>query len=116
MKVTCISKAIDEWKCLYFQAKPMLNFQTDYDEATGEQVLTCFLLPQMDYQVEQGELYFYVFSIKVVFLYSLLWFPHQNTDSVHLGRMARSKCIEFQNGMLRNADRNEDSGYGILLF
>ena len=29
------------------QAKPMLNFQTDYDEATGEQVLTCFLLPQM---------------------------------------------------------------------
>ena len=38
------------------------------------------------------------------------------TDSVHLGRMARSKCIEFQNGMLRNADRNEDSGYGILLF
>ena len=62
MKVTCISKAIDEWKCLYFQAKPMLNFQTDYDEATGEQVLTCFLLPQMDYQVEQGE-YLDVFSI-----------------------------------------------------
>ena len=28
----------------------MLNFQTDYDEATGEQVLTCFLLPQMEYQ------------------------------------------------------------------
>ena len=36
-----------------FQAKPMLNFQTDYDEATGEQVLTCFLLPQMEYQAEQ---------------------------------------------------------------
>mgnify|MGYP007015519536 CR=1 FL=1 len=36
----------------------MLNFQTDYDEATGEQVLTCFLLPQMDYQVEQGEYFF----------------------------------------------------------
>ena len=32
------------------QAKPMLNFQTDYDENTGEQVLTCFLLPQMEYQ------------------------------------------------------------------
>ena len=31
----------------------MLNFQTDYDEATGEQVLTCFLLPQMEYQAEQ---------------------------------------------------------------
>jgi protein scribble len=34
------------------QAKPMLNFQTDYDEATGEQVLTCFLLPQMEFQQE----------------------------------------------------------------
>ena len=34
------------------QAKPMLNFQTDYDEATGEQVLTCFLLPQFEYQQE----------------------------------------------------------------
>ena len=30
----------------------MLNFQTDYDEATGEQVLTCFLLPQMEFQAE----------------------------------------------------------------
>ena len=30
----------------------MLNFQTDYDEGTGEQVLTCFLLPQMEYQAE----------------------------------------------------------------
>ena len=38
----------------------MLNFQTDYDEATGEQVLTCFLLPQMDYQVEQGEYFFFL--------------------------------------------------------
>jgi hypothetical protein len=33
---------------VFFQAKPMLNFQTDYDEGTGEQVLTCFLLPQME--------------------------------------------------------------------
>ena len=37
---------------LLSQAKPMLNFQTDYDEATGEQVLTCFLLPQMEFQQE----------------------------------------------------------------
>ncbi len=35
----------------------MLNFQTDYDEHTGEQVLTCFLLPQMEYQnAELGEI------------------------------------------------------------
>lgn len=32
------------------QAQPMLTFQTDIDERTGEQVLTCFLLPQLEYQ------------------------------------------------------------------
>lgn len=32
------------------QAKPMLTFQTDIDEETKEQVLTCFLLPQLEYQ------------------------------------------------------------------
>ena len=36
----------------------MLNFQTDYDESTGEQVLTCFLLPQMEYQQENMGKYF----------------------------------------------------------
>ena len=36
------------------QAKPMLNFQTDYDENTGEQVLTCFLLPQDECQSEDN--------------------------------------------------------------
>ncbi|XP_037086137.1 leucine-rich repeat-containing protein 1-like, partial [Pollicipes pollicipes] len=30
------------------QGKPMLKFQTDVDERTGEEVLTCFLLPQLD--------------------------------------------------------------------
>lgn len=33
------------------QAQPLLTFQPDVDEETGEQVLTCFLLPQLDYQV-----------------------------------------------------------------
>ena len=32
------------------QAQPMLTFQTDIDEKTGEQVLTCFLLPQLEFQ------------------------------------------------------------------
>nr|XP_036217429.1 microtubule-associated protein futsch isoform X12 [Bactrocera oleae] len=32
------------------QAQPLLTFQPDTDEATGEQVLTCFLLPQQEYQ------------------------------------------------------------------
>ncbi|XP_024214873.1 protein lap4 isoform X10 [Halyomorpha halys] len=30
------------------QSQPLLTFQTDVDERTGEQVLTCFLLPQLE--------------------------------------------------------------------
>ena len=36
------------------QGKPMQQFQTDFDERTGEEVLTCFLLPQLDDHEEQG--------------------------------------------------------------
>ncbi|KAG0720959.1 Protein lap4 [Chionoecetes opilio] len=32
------------------QAQPMLNFQTEVDEVSGQEVLTCFLLPQQEYQ------------------------------------------------------------------
>ncbi|CRK92451.1 CLUMA_CG006014, isoform A [Clunio marinus] len=32
------------------QAQPLLTFQPDTDEVTGEQVLTCFLLPQQEMQ------------------------------------------------------------------
>uniref|UniRef100_A0A1Y1LNA7 PDZ domain-containing protein n=1 Tax=Photinus pyralis TaxID=7054 RepID=A0A1Y1LNA7_PHOPY len=32
------------------QAQPLLTFQTDTDPGTGETVLTCFLLPQQEYQ------------------------------------------------------------------
>lgn len=34
------------------QAQPMLKFQTDEDEITGQEVLTCFLLPQLEYQAD----------------------------------------------------------------
>lgn len=38
------------------QAQPLLTFQPDVDEQTGEQVLTCFLLPQQEYlPVSPGE-------------------------------------------------------------
>ncbi|XP_026318579.1 protein lap4 isoform X4 [Hyposmocoma kahamanoa] len=37
------------------QAQPLLTFQTDRDEITGENVLTCFLLPQLSY-TQQPEL------------------------------------------------------------
>ncbi|XP_037051947.1 protein lap4 isoform X3 [Bradysia coprophila] len=32
------------------QAQPLLMFQPEVDDRTGEQVLTCFLLPQLEYQ------------------------------------------------------------------
>ncbi|XP_060556221.1 protein scribble homolog [Ruditapes philippinarum] len=34
------------------QAQPMLKFQTDFDERTGQKVLTCFLLPQQAFHTE----------------------------------------------------------------
>ncbi|GAB6023124.1 hypothetical protein CHUAL_007209 [Chamberlinius hualienensis] len=37
------------------QSKPMLKFQTDIDEKTGQEVLTCFLLPQMEYHNDSTE-------------------------------------------------------------
>lgn len=36
------------------QAQPLLTFQTDRDESTGENVLTCFLLPQLSYTQQPG--------------------------------------------------------------
>ena len=60
----------------------------------------------MVYSYSSFSMYFWL-----AFLYYYYDF-HMTTDSVHLGRMARSKCIEFQNG---NADKTEDnSGYGIF--
>ncbi|XP_031624890.1 protein lap4 isoform X3 [Contarinia nasturtii] len=37
------------------QAQPLLTFQTDTDENTGQQVLTCFLLPQLEYQPQAAD-------------------------------------------------------------
>ncbi|XP_037277317.2 protein scribble homolog isoform X3 [Rhipicephalus microplus] len=37
------------------QSQPMLKFQTDLDEVTGDKVLTCFLLPQQDDHTESME-------------------------------------------------------------
>ncbi|XP_046436475.1 protein lap4-like isoform X2 [Neodiprion fabricii] len=34
------------------QAQPMLTFQTDIDDETEQEVLTCFLLPQLEYHPE----------------------------------------------------------------
>ncbi|KAK6167500.1 hypothetical protein SNE40_021512 [Patella caerulea] len=37
------------------QAQPMLKYQTDFDERTGQKVLTCFLLPQQGFHTESME-------------------------------------------------------------
>lgn len=37
------------------QAQPMVKFQTDFDERTGQKVLTCFLLPQQAFHTESME-------------------------------------------------------------
>ncbi|XP_076307315.1 protein lap4-like isoform X2 [Tachypleus tridentatus] len=37
------------------QSQPMLKFQTDEDERTGDKVLTCFLLPQQEYHTDSLE-------------------------------------------------------------
>ena len=34
------------------QTQPILKFQTDFDENSGQQILTCFLLPQQAYHTE----------------------------------------------------------------
>jgi protein scribble len=48
------------------QAQPMLNFQTDEDEKTGEQVLTCFLLPQLEIRGEaNGMVYNYTYILYI---------------------------------------------------
>ncbi|XP_020284620.1 protein lap4 isoform X3 [Pseudomyrmex gracilis] len=36
------------------QAQPMLTFQTDIDEETGQEVLTCFLLPQLVFRPDDS--------------------------------------------------------------
>lgn len=65
------------------QAQPMLTFQTDIDEHTGEQVLTCFLLPQLEYQNEQQGMtcnqvfllgYHFVFVLFLLLLLSSYFF------------------------------------------
>ena len=37
------------------QAQPLISFQQDVDEETGEKVLTCFLLPQQAYTESMGD-------------------------------------------------------------
>jgi len=38
------------------QSQPLISFQRDTDAETGEQVLTCFLLPQLAYTNTSGNL------------------------------------------------------------
>nr|CAD7439036.1 unnamed protein product [Timema bartmani] len=67
------------------QAQPMLKFQTDLDEETGEEVLTCFLLPQLEYR------------------------PETNTDAFYDGRLYRCG-IKFSGEGLNEAYQQQVGG------
>nr|CAD7392305.1 unnamed protein product [Timema cristinae] len=67
------------------QAQPMLKFQTDVDEETGEEVLTCFLLPQLEYR------------------------PETNTDAFYDGRLYRCG-IKFSGEGLNEAYQQQVGG------
>lgn len=55
------------------QAQPLLKFQTDTDEQSGDQVLTCFLLPQLEYHPDhnQGTLFVKILELHQCFFFSL---------------------------------------------
>lgn len=52
------------------QAQPMLSFQTDLDEDSGQEVLTCFLLPQLEYHATgpHGKYIYILYTIKLLIL------------------------------------------------
>lgn len=45
------------------QAQPLLKFQQDVDEETGEKVLTCFLLPQQAFTDSMGMMSLFLFKV-----------------------------------------------------
>lgn len=51
------------------QAQPLLTFQEDIADDTGEQVLTCFLLPQLDFTSDRINGKFYSFQIIFFFVF-----------------------------------------------
>ena len=69
------------------QAKPMLAFQTDYDENTGDQVLTCFLLPQLEGSSDEG------------------------TGSPVRGRLIRGAFADSEDLYRKDKDFGEDGGW-----
>ena len=69
------------------QAKPMLAFQTDYDENTGDQVLTCFLLPQLEGSSDEG------------------------TGSPARGRLIRGAFADSEDLYRKDKDFGEDGGW-----
>ena len=69
------------------QAKPMLAFQTDYDENTGDQVLTCFLLPQFEGSSDEGR------------------------DSPMRGRLIRGAFADSEDLYRKDKDFGEDGGW-----
>ena len=65
----------------------MLAFQTDYDENTGDQVLTCFLLPQLEGSSDEGR------------------------DSPMRGRLIRGAFGDSEDLYRKDKDSGEDGGW-----
>ena len=65
----------------------MLAFQTDYDENTGDQVLTCFLLPQLEGSCDEG------------------------TGSPSRGRLIRGAFADSEDLYRKDKDFGEDGGW-----
>jgi len=59
------------------QTQPLLSFQRDTDAETGEQVLTCFLLPQLAYTNTSGNLTFTI--SKNSFIWLVQQFTYKNS-------------------------------------
>ena len=49
------------------QSQPLLKFQTDYDEHTRQKILTCFLLPQLDYKSDINFGKSFIYSLFIYF-------------------------------------------------
>jgi hypothetical protein len=98
---TCSLKAI--WLSEN-QAQPLLNFQEDIVEETGEKVLTCFLLPQQAYHTESMGVY------PVILIFNIL----QQAFNVSLA-YGNSSTVSFVKKFVLVAILNERLSFDCLV-
>ncbi|XP_070209398.1 protein scribble homolog isoform X4 [Littorina saxatilis] len=87
------------------QAQPLLKFQTDYDERTGQKVLTCFLLPQQGFHTESME-NLLKGSIATEVESRQSW-----SDKEREKERPRDSVVQFPDGFDSEKDSDEDSHF-----